>query len=99
MALDRSSDASSDSSGKRRSDALDTVGEFPGWEGTELVYTMTFPDNEHVPTLEDLAMAAFITAKHDEQYSPLRHQCYWWADTPHSAPWVEDQYRIKTDLP
>ncbi|KAG5644115.1 hypothetical protein DXG03_009134 [Asterophora parasitica] len=98
-ALDHSLDSSSESSKPKR-DALDTVREFPGWPVTKknLVYTMTFPDNDHVPTLEDLAIAASITAKHDEQYSLLLHQCYWWADTLMAIieSVVEEQYRVKT---
>ncbi|KAG5641697.1 hypothetical protein DXG03_004415 [Asterophora parasitica] len=96
--LDASLDSSSESSKPKR-DALDTVTEFPGWLASKknLVYTVTFPDNDHAPTLEDLAIAAFITAKHDEQYSLLLHQCYWWADTLMAIveSLVEEQFRVK----
>ncbi|KAF5376229.1 hypothetical protein D9615_008545 [Tricholomella constricta] len=75
------SDASSDSSPIGKYDAVDTVREIRDWVPKDLVYTMTFTDDDHVLSLEDLAIAARVAHKEDTQYSLLQHQCYWWADT------------------
>ncbi|KAF5386645.1 hypothetical protein D9615_002036 [Tricholomella constricta] len=78
---DAVSEASSDSYCKHIHLAIDLVREIPGWVPKDLVYTMTFTDDDHVPSLSDLAIAASVAHGEDEHYSLLEHQCYWWADT------------------
>ncbi|KAG5640930.1 hypothetical protein DXG03_006617 [Asterophora parasitica] len=95
-ALDTVSD-SSDSSKPHGLDAVDIITEYPGWVPRGLVYTITFPDASHAPSVEDLALAAYITSTFDEQYSLLLRQCYWWADTlmAITEAAIDEQYRVK----
>ncbi|KAG5643244.1 hypothetical protein DXG03_001294 [Asterophora parasitica] len=79
--LDAISDASSDIWKPRTHDAVDTIRECPDWVQNNIVYTITFPNDTHAPSLKDLASAAYVTTKFDERYSLLFRQCYWWADT------------------
>ncbi|KAG5635831.1 hypothetical protein DXG03_005225, partial [Asterophora parasitica] len=65
--------------------------EYPGWVPRGLV------DASHAPSVEDLALAAYITSTFDEQYSLLLRQCYWWADTRMAIieAVIDEQYRVK----
>ncbi|KAF5373415.1 hypothetical protein D9615_009470 [Tricholomella constricta] len=94
---DTASESSRDSLRKRNYDAMDTVRVVRKWAPTNLVYTMTFTDDDHVPSLEDLAIAAQVAHEEDEQYTLLEHQCYWWADTLMAIleSTVEERYRVK----
>lgn len=90
------SNASTESHSKRRYDAADTV-KLVQEAPLDLVYTTTFSDKNHVPSLIDLAIAADVAHTEDQQYSLLEHQCYWWADTLMAIleSLVEEKYRTK----
>ncbi|KAG5635983.1 hypothetical protein DXG03_005134 [Asterophora parasitica] len=64
VALDTVSD-SSDSSKPHGLDTVDTIMEYLGWV-PRVVYTITFPDTNHAPSVEDLALAAYIASTFSE---------------------------------
>ncbi|KAG5644367.1 hypothetical protein DXG03_008595 [Asterophora parasitica] len=67
----------------------------------QLVYSVEFTDNDHLPSIIDLALAADVACYADAHYMLLKHQAYWWADTLMAIveSQVDEKYHLKLEPP